>query len=76
MNLDDLHLKRGAEHLCRLGPRALVGFLDDLNRRIGGRPAAIHLLNEYRRITPDMLRVTGGDRFPALLRVVPKEAAR
>ncbi|MGC9217233.1 hypothetical protein [Acidithiobacillus sp.] len=76
MTLDDLHLRRGAEHLCRLGPRALVGFLDALAEKIGGRPAAIHLLNEYRRMSPDMLRVTGGDRFPPRLRVVPKEAAR
>ena len=75
--LIDLRLQRGAEHLHRLGPRAIAGYLGDLSRRIGGLPAALGLLAEYEtKLTPDMLRATGGDRFPQRLRVVPKEAGR
>jgi hypothetical protein len=60
-----LRLQRGAEHLHRLGPRAVAGFLGDLTARIGGLPAAISLLVEYeQRIDCERLRAAGGDRFP------------
>lgn len=69
-----LRLQRGVEVLHRLGPRATAGYLDELTRLIGGLPAALTLLNEYeRRLSPDMLRVTGGDRFPPRpMRAVPR----
>jgi hypothetical protein len=60
-----LYLQRGCEHLHLLGPRAVAGFLIDLTGRIGGWDATLSLLGEYRqRLTPEMLRLTGGDRFP------------
>jgi hypothetical protein len=66
-------LQRGSEHIAQLGPRALSEFLLELAGQIGGLPATLALLAEYeRRLTPSMLRLTGGDRFPSRrLRVVP-----
>jgi hypothetical protein len=71
--LDRLHLQRRVEHLHALGPRATAELLVDLADRIGGMPAILGLLAEYQqRLTPDMLRATGGDRFPTRrLRAVP-----
>jgi len=58
-------LERGVDHLHQLGPRAQAEFLLQLCAMIGGMPAALSLLAEYqRRLTPAMLRGTGGDRFP------------
>ena len=70
-----LRLQRGSVHLVRLGPRALAEYLSELAGQIGGLPAALALLAEYeRRLSPDMLHATGGDRFPRLpLRVVPPD---
>jgi hypothetical protein len=69
-----LRLQRDVEHLHALGSRATTEFLVDLTARIGGLPAALALLAEYeRRITPAMLRATGGDRFPPRpLHLVPQ----
>jgi hypothetical protein len=50
--LDQARLQRGAEHLHRLGPRAMAEFLAELGSRIGGTPACLSLLNEYSRVTP------------------------
>lgn len=74
--LDALRLQRGAEHLHRLGPRAVDGFIRDLSARIGGLPASLALLAEYeRRLSPGLLAATGGDRFPPPpMRSVPMEA--
>jgi hypothetical protein len=68
-----LRLQRDVEHLHALGSRATVEFIVDLTERIGGLPAALALLAEYeRRLTPEMIRLAGGDRFPRQpLRVVP-----
>jgi hypothetical protein len=63
--LDRLRLQRGAQHLHRLGARAVAGYIEDLAARIGGMPAALKLLCEYeQRLTPELIRATGGDRFP------------
>ena len=69
-----LHLQRGCEHLHRLGPRATAELLAEVDRRIGGMTCILGLLTEYeRRLTPEMLRRTGGDRFPPRpLRAVPR----
>ncbi len=64
-NLDQMRLQRGAEHLHTLGPRATAEFLAEVAAAIGGMPAILGRLNEYqRRLNPEMLRATGGDRFP------------
>jgi hypothetical protein len=67
-------LQRGSEHLHRLGPRAMAELLTEVDRRIGGMPCILGLLTEYeQRMTPQMLRLTGGDRFPTRrLRAVPR----
>jgi hypothetical protein len=72
--LDRLRLQRGVEHLHQLGPRATAELLSEVAHRIGGMPCIIKLLGEYElRLTPRMLRLTGGDRFPAhRLRAVPR----
>lgn len=58
-------LQRGVEHLHQLGPRATAEFLTEVADHIGGLPAIIGTLLEYeRRLTPEKLRSTGGDRFP------------
>jgi hypothetical protein len=69
-----LRLQRGAEHPHALGRRATAELLAELSGQIWGLPAILRLLNEYERhMTPEMLRLTGGERFPArTLRVVPR----
>ena len=71
--LDRLHLQRGAEHLHALGPRATAEFLAEVGHRIGGTPCILGLLGEFeQRLTPRLLRLAGGDRFPRRpLRAVP-----
>jgi hypothetical protein len=69
----EMRLQRGAEHLHRLGARATAEYIVELARRIGGMPAAIELLGEYEmRLTVEMLRAVGGDRFPRQLQAVPR----
>ena len=72
-----LRLQRGSVHLVRLGPRALAEYLSELADQIGGLPAALTLLAKYeRRVSPEMLRVTGGHRFPHRpLRLVPRTSS-
>ena len=60
--LDQARLHRGAEHLHRLGPRAMAEFLAELGNRIGGTPACLSLLNEYGRLSPGLVRAAGADR--------------
>jgi hypothetical protein len=57
-------LERSALHLHKLGARATAELLAELGNRIGGMSAIIGLLTEYERLTPEVLRVTGGGRFP------------
>ncbi len=67
----DLQRRTGVEHLHALGPRALHGFLADIERRIGGGADIDRLLEEYGLITPQMLQAVGGDRFAPRVRGVP-----
>jgi hypothetical protein len=67
-----VRLQRGAEHLHRLGARATAELLAEVGHRIGGTPCILGLLTEYERLTPEMLRVTGGDKFPRRIRAVPR----
>lgn len=63
--LTELRLQRNAEHLHCLDPRATAELLSEVAYRIGGLPCIIDLLGKYQdRVTPKMLRVTGGDRLP------------
>ncbi len=66
-------LQRGAEHITHLGSRVVAEYLAEVSETIGGLPAILRLLGEYeRRLTPAVLRATGGDRFPRRLSVVPR----
>jgi len=73
--LTSLNLQRGAEHLHALGPRVIAEFINQLAREADCQPEALDLLNAYRaRITPDMVRHCGADRFAYTgPRVVPME---
>lgn len=72
-----VRLQRGTEHLHRLGPRVIAEFLLELAGKIGGLPAATALLVEYERLSPRLIRATGGDRFPPRpLRSVPRDLGR
>jgi hypothetical protein len=71
-----LNLQRGAEHLHAIGPRGIAEFLKEYMRIVDGHSEGIQLLNAYRsRLTPDMMRFVGADRFPPSFRVVPREEA-
>ena len=48
-SLTALRLQRDVEHLHHLGPRATTELILDLTDKIGGRPAALSLLAEYRQ---------------------------
>lgn len=76
--LDRARLDRGAEHLNRLGSRALAEFLMQLSATIGGQPAILRLLADYEdRLDPKRLRATGGDRMlPSPIRAVPADLGR
>jgi hypothetical protein len=69
-----LRLQRGAEHLHALGSRATAEFLIEVGSRIGGMPTVFTLLVEdEQHLTPQMIRLADGDRFPRQpLRAVPR----
>ena len=65
-----LQVEAGVLHLHALGPRATAEFLIALTEPVGEIPWLIGMLQDYRSLTPDMLRSVGGDRFPRRLSVV------
>ena len=50
--------------LHHLGPRAVGEFLTALAAALAGHDELDRLLGQYHRLTPEMLRALGGDRFP------------
>jgi hypothetical protein len=68
-----MRFERGAQHLHGLGPRAVSEFLLEVADKIGGLSCIVDRLSQYElRLTPEMVRLAGGDRFPSRLpRVVP-----
>ena len=63
--LEGLRLQRGAAFLNSNPPRVTAGFLMDLASATGSMPFILSMLRDYEdRITPQALRVSGGDRFP------------
>ncbi|MCB4820751.1 hypothetical protein [Roseicella aerolata] len=67
-----LRLWRGAEHVHRLGPRALAELLAEIGAAHGCSAAILERLAAYRRLSPGMIRVAGADAFPPVLREVPR----
>ena len=69
---DTLRLQRGAEHLHRLGARALAELLAELARDRCDLAGTLDRLDAWRAgPSPELLRAAGGDRFPPRpLRVV------
>ena len=54
--VDRLHLQRGAEHLHALGARATAELLADVAAKIGGLPCILSTLEEYKRLSPRLVR--------------------
>jgi ribosomal 50S subunit-associated protein YjgA (DUF615 family) len=68
---DRFRLERGAAHLHALGPRAVAEFIAEIANDQACTHAILHRLDEWRaRLTPEMLHVTGGDRFARCLHEV------
>jgi hypothetical protein len=59
--LTELRLQRGAEHLCRLGPRATAELFAEIAFRTGNLRCVVNLLSEYQELSPEVLRAVGGD---------------
>jgi hypothetical protein len=60
--------------LHALGARATAELLAEVAAKIGGLPCILTTLDEYQqRLSPRLLRIAGGDRFPRRpLHVVPR----
>ncbi len=64
---DRLRLQRGAEHLHALGARALAEMLAELARDRCDLADTLDRLDAWRAgLSPELLRASGGDRFPPL----------
>lgn len=69
-----LRLRRGAEHLVRLGPRAVSEFLLESAQDKDDVPTILDRLDYWRKcLTPELLRDVGADRFPPELQLVPED---
>ncbi|MBR0661338.1 hypothetical protein [Neoroseomonas oryzicola] len=74
-----LHIQRGAEHLCRMGPRGLAEFLHDLGERTGTVAEIADMLAEWRRLDPALLgavlaQFAGARQFPPSIQPVERAA--
>jgi hypothetical protein len=68
---DRLRLQRGAEHLHTLGPRAVAEFLAEIGTHHGCFDDVLARLGVWRRLSPEVVRIVGGDRFPHRMYEVP-----
>jgi hypothetical protein len=63
--VDTLRIQRGAEHVHRLGARALAELLAELARDRCDLAGTLDLLDAWRAgLSPELLHAAGGDRFP------------
>lgn len=61
---DALRLQRGAEHVHRLGARALAELLAELARDQCDLADTLDRLDRWRAgLTPELVHAAGGDRF-------------
>jgi hypothetical protein len=75
----ELALRRGAEHLHELGPRALAEFLLELSTATGCEAELLDMLRIWRRLDPDHLGAVlhhyhAGREFPPLVQAVETAA--
>ena len=62
---DTLRLRRGAEHVHTLGPRAVAELLAQVAREGRDLPGTLDLLDNWRAgLSPELVRAAGGDHFP------------
>ncbi len=65
---DTLRLQRGAEHVHRLGARALAELLAQVAREGRDLRGTLDLMDEWRDgMSPAMVHAAGGDCFPPLV---------
>jgi hypothetical protein len=57
-------LRIGSVHLHSLGARAVGEFLAELGRKYDIEDEVLDQLEEWNRLTPELLRAAGGDRWP------------
>jgi hypothetical protein len=71
-----LALQRISQRAHRLGPRVFYEVLSEIGRSLQAGSAVFEIVERYaERLSPELLRVTGGDRFPpAPLRLVGGES--
>ena len=67
-----LRLRSGAEHLHRLGSRAIAEFLTETGAAHGCTPLILDRLAAYESLSPAMIRAAGGEGFPPVLQEVPR----
>lgn len=69
-----LRVEALAPTVWHLGARVFAEILiEAADRRLDG-PGTVRLLEDYTRISPEVLRLVGGDRFPTRLSTVPDDA--
>jgi hypothetical protein len=65
---DALRLQRGAEHVHRLGARAVAELVAQVARERRDLPATLKLLDDWREgLSAELLHAAGGDSFPRRL---------
>jgi hypothetical protein len=65
-----LEFEQGAGHLARLGSRAIAEFLIEHGSECRCSASILTRLNGWRALTPEAIRLAGGDRFPPRLSVM------
>ena len=71
-----MRVEHGARHLHTLGPRVIAELLIEVARRSNAVATLLDVLDDYSRLTPEIVRAAGADRFPVHVRSVPSELAR
>lgn len=65
--------EREAERVSLLGPRVLLELLTEIGERTGQPDQVAAVLADFARLTPEVARAVGADRFPPRLVVIPMD---